>query len=90
METASERITHKLGVGTLPADDPVKTWGGFGSGLGCDGCGLVISSKESVHEHQMQNGSVLHFHVACADLWRILKQALPLDRKHAPPPSSSL
>ena len=40
-------------------------------------------------EHQMQNGRVLRFHVACAGLWRVLKRALP-DRKHAPTPSSSL
>lgn len=45
--------------------------------------------KEPEHEHQMQNGRVLRFHVACAGLWLVLKQALP-DRKHAPPPSSRL
>jgi len=89
MEAASERITQKLWVGTLPADDPVKTWGGFGSGLECDGCDVVITSKEPEHELQMQNGRVLRFHVACAGLWKVLKEALP-DRKHALPPSSSL
>ena len=87
MATASERITHKLWVGTLPADDPIQTWGGPGSGFECDGCGLVISSEEPEHELLMQNGCVMRFHIACVNLWLILKQALP-DRKHTPPPSN--
>ena len=89
MKAPSERITSKLWVGSLPIDDPVKTWGGYGSDLECDGCDGPITPKEPEHEHQMQNGRVLRFHVACAGLWRVLKQALP-DRKHAPPPSSTL
>jgi hypothetical protein len=89
METASERITHKLWVGTLPVDDPVKTYGGLGSGLKCDGCdGLILSNGPEL-EVDMPDARTLRFHVACAGLWRVLKQALP-DRKHAPPPSSSL
>jgi hypothetical protein len=28
MEAESERITHKLWLGTLPSDDPVKAFGG--------------------------------------------------------------
>jgi hypothetical protein len=89
MEAPSERITQKLWLGTLPCDDPMKVWGGPGSGFECDGCGRVISSEEPEHELQMKNGRVMRFHVACAGLWRVLKAALP-DRKHAPPPSSSL
>jgi hypothetical protein len=89
MEAPSERITHKLWVGTLPADEPVKTWGGPGSGLVCDACDLAISSEDYEHELHMKNERVMHFHVACSNLWQILKEALP-DRKHTPPPSSSL
>jgi len=89
MKVQSERITHKLWLGTLPSDDAVKTWGGPGSGRECDGCDLVISTEEFEHELQMKNGHVMRFHVACSNLWHILKEALP-DRKHAPPPSSSL
>ena len=89
METASERITHKLWVGTLPADDPVKTWGGPGSGSECDGCDLVISKEEPEHELLMKNERVMHLHVVCANLWQILREALP-DWKPTPPPSSRL
>jgi hypothetical protein len=89
METQSEQITRKLWLGTLHSDDPVKMWGGPGSRLKCDACDLVILTQQCEHELQMQKGRVLRFHVACAGLWRVLKQALP-DRKHAPPPSSSL
>ena len=77
MEEAGRSITDKLWRGTLPADEPVKTWGGPGSGLACDGCDLVVTSKDSEHEMEMPNGRVLRFHVACSGLWRVLKQALP-------------
>ena len=77
METQSERITRKLWLGTLPADEPIQTWGGPGSGFECDGCDLVISSEEMEHELLMQNGRVMRFHVVCVNLWLILKQALP-------------
>jgi hypothetical protein len=89
MGTQSERITRKLWLGTLPADEPIQTWGGPGAGFECDGCDLVISSEEPEHELLMQNGRVMRFHVVCVNLWLILKQALP-DRKPTTPPASSL
>ena len=42
MDAASERITDKLWQGTLPADDPVKLWGGNASGLAGDGSDEVV------------------------------------------------
>jgi len=89
MDTPSERITDKLWLGTLPSDDPLKTWGGSGSRFKCDGCDVPILPSESEIEVDMLGGRTLRFHVACDGLWRVLKEALP-DRKHAPPPSSSL
>jgi hypothetical protein len=77
MDAASARITEKLWQGTLPADDPVKMWGGDGSGLPCDGCDMVIPVNQLEHEVEMPGGRTLRFHVACAGLWRVLKQALP-------------
>jgi hypothetical protein len=47
MDEAGRRITDKLWRGTLPADEPVKTWGGRGSGLKCDGCDVPILLSES-------------------------------------------
>jgi hypothetical protein len=73
---ASARITAKLWQGTLPADDPVKMWGGDGSGLPCAGCDMVIPVNQLEHEAEMPDGRTLRFHVACAGLWRV-KQALP-------------
>lgn len=90
MDTPSERITDKLWLGTLPSDDPVTTWGGMGTRLQCDGCDGPILPSESEIEVDMPGGHVLRFHVACDGLWRVLKQALPKDRKRVPPPSSSL
>ena len=76
-DAASARIMDKLWQGTLPADEPVKTWGGLGSGLACDGCDAVITSSDPEHDVEMPDGRTLRFHVACAGLWRVLKQAMP-------------
>ncbi len=53
MDAASERITDKLGQGTLPADDPVKLWRGNASGLAGDGCDEVVPSSDPEHEVEM-------------------------------------
>ena len=73
MDEAGRRITDKLWHGTLPADEPEKTWGGRGSGLNCDGC----EPSESELESDMPDGRTLRFHVACDGLWRVLKETLP-------------
>jgi hypothetical protein len=77
MDEAGRRITDKLWRGALPADEPVKTWGGYGTGLTCDGCDEVISATEPEHDMEFADGRTLRLHVACAGLWRVLKQALP-------------
>lgn len=59
MNAAFERTTKKLRPGTLPAYEPVKRWGGPGSGATCDGCDLVVTSKESEHEMEMPSRRVL-------------------------------
>jgi hypothetical protein len=77
MDEAGRRITDKLWRGALPADEPVKTWGGYGTGLTCDGCDAPITSSEPEHEEEMSDGRTLRFHVACDGLWRVLKGTLP-------------
>jgi hypothetical protein len=67
----------KLWRGILPTDDSVKTWGGYGTGLTCDGCDAPITSSEPEHEEEMSDGRILRFHVACDGLWRVLKGTLP-------------
>ena len=77
MDAASERITDKLWRGILSADEPVKTFGGSGSSLKCDGCDEPILQSEPELEVDMPDGGTLRFHVGCEGLWRVLKQALP-------------
>jgi hypothetical protein len=77
MDAGSARIMDKLSQGILPTDDPVKVWGGKGTGRSCDGCDELISSSDVEHEVEMPDGRTLRFHVACAELWRVLKQAMP-------------
>jgi hypothetical protein len=76
-DAAAARIMEQLWQGTLPADEPVKTWGGVGSGLTCDGCDVAITPSEPQHEVEMPDGRTLRFHVACVGLWLVLKQAMP-------------
>jgi TolA-binding protein len=77
LDAASSRIREKVWQGYLPAEDPVRLWGGPGSGLPCDGCDAVIAPSEAEHEAEMPDGRTLRFHVTCAGLWRVLQQALP-------------
>ena len=77
MDEAGRRITDRLWRGALPADEPVKTWGGRGSGLNCDGYDVPILPSESELESDMPDGRTLRFHVACDGLWRVLKETLP-------------
>jgi hypothetical protein len=74
---ASARIMDKLWQRILPTDGPVKTWGGYGSGLPRDGCDVAITSTEPEHEVEMADGRTLRFHVACDGLWRVLKETRP-------------
>ena len=76
-DAASARIMGKLWQGTLPTDEPVKLRVGLGSGLKCDGCDVPILPSEPEHEVEMPDGHTLRFHVACAGLWRVLKQTQP-------------
>lgn len=81
MDPASQRIRDKLWYGLLPNVTPVKTWGGYGTGHKlCDGCDVTITPKEVEHEVELEDGSTLRFHIACASLWQVLRTALPQDR----------
>jgi hypothetical protein len=77
MDPVSARIMDKLVQGTLPAADPAKLWGGYGTGLLCDGCDVAITSNEQEHQVEMPNGRRLRFHDPCHGLWRALKGSRP-------------
>jgi hypothetical protein len=77
MDPVSARIMDKLVQGTLPAADPLKLSGGYGTGLLCDGCDVGITSNEKEQQVEMPNGRALRFHVPCHGLWRALKESRP-------------
>ena len=54
-----------------------RVWDGKGPGKSCDGCDERISSSDAEHEVAIPDGRTLRFPVACAELWRALKQAMP-------------
>jgi hypothetical protein len=77
MDSTAERIRDKLWSGVLPNVEPLKTWGGYGSGGVCDGCDSPIESDQAEHEVDLPDERRLRFHVACAALWQVLRGALP-------------
>lgn len=70
MAEGSRRITDKLWRRALPTEEPVKVWGGVGSGLKCDGCDVPILPSEPELEVEMPDARALRFHVACDGLRR--------------------
>jgi len=57
MDEAGRRIVDKVWRGALPADEPVKTWGGRSSSLKCDDCDVPILPSESELESDMPGPS---------------------------------
>jgi hypothetical protein len=81
MDPASQRIRDKLWYGLLPNVAPAKTQGAIGTGHTlCDGCDATIRLKEPERNVELADGKTLHFHVACAGLWQVLRTALPTGR----------
>jgi hypothetical protein len=77
MDQASQRIRDKLWYGILPNGAPAKRSGRFGSGRLCDGCDLVLGSKDVEYNVELPDGRTLSFHLNCASLWQVLRMALP-------------
>jgi len=84
----AQRIRVKLDAGTLPIDDPEKTYGGFGDGRRpCDGCDERIGRGQVEYEKVYADGRAFLFHIGCAGLWeaeRRRRQLAILPPRQAP------
>jgi hypothetical protein len=80
MDSASQKIGVKLDGRALPTEEPRNTWAGYGSRQPCAGCDCPIFATELEHEMAFAGGLRLHFHVACAHVWRVLKELVPEPR----------
>jgi hypothetical protein len=69
MDQASQRIRDKLWYGILPNVAPAKRSGRFGSGRMCDGCDLVLGSKDVEYNVELPDGRTLSFHLNCCRSW---------------------
>jgi hypothetical protein len=68
---ARELITN----GRLPCQQPMRIWGGHGTGEQvCSVCDRVISSDEVEYEVEHESGGTTHlsrFHVLCHAAWQV-------------------
>lgn len=71
-----EQIRCRMHLGTLPARQPPRVWGGPGNGGdACGGCGRQIAKTQLEIELDAE-GRVYHAHVQCFLLWsRLLTEA---------------
>ena len=76
----AERVFKKLAQGTLPLQPPDVIYGGYGSGLSCDGCGDPVWPNQV--EYELRAGSILYrLHLACFDLVVAVRRGQgPVDR----------
>jgi hypothetical protein len=69
METLADKIRDRLGRGTLPRHDPVKTWAGYGRGGPCEACDAPILPAQAEYELDMPDGQKVRMHFGCHGLW---------------------
>jgi hypothetical protein len=70
------RARERIQEGKLPRAKPVRTWGGLGSGLPCDLCGLPIQSNEPEFELQLEllsPADPVRFHRECHAIWESVR-----------------
>ena len=72
-------IRDKIVAGTLPADRPVKTWAGYGTGKTCNACDLSTTKADIEYEADLADGRTFVFHQPCLTLWH-------QERAKYPPP----
>jgi len=71
------RARERIRQGTLPRAQPARTWGGPGSGAGCDLCDTPIPPHEPEFELQLdlaEPGRLLRFHRQCHAAWEAARR----------------
>ena len=64
---ARERIQR----GALPAEEPVRTWAGPGTGRSCGLCDRPIASGDAEFELQFGGKPDYRFHTICHASWQL-------------------
>jgi hypothetical protein len=68
-EPLTARIRDRVAAGLLPRSDCTTTWFGYGNGRLCPGCDQPIRPTDIEVECDLPNGTTLHFHRHCFDVW---------------------
>jgi hypothetical protein len=63
------RTWSKVKDGALPTDGARRRWVGPGRGNACNGCGDVITARETEYEIDFSNALLLRFHRDCFTTW---------------------
>jgi hypothetical protein len=68
----NERVVRtwaKVKAGSLPTEGARRRWVGPGRGEHCNGCGDLISARETEFEIDFRNALLLRFHAECLRAW---------------------
>ena len=71
-ERVRRHVLAAMARGALPPSLPPKTWGGFGAGERCSGCGRTISSDQLETEFEDSERRLYHLHIQCFATWEVL------------------
>jgi hypothetical protein len=92
--TIADMIRSKLDAGTLPRENHIKLWTGYGSGRPCVACEQIILRAQVEHELELADGRMIQMHVGCASLYkaersrtRLVSTAHTVDRAMKKPPA---
>ena len=83
-EDALRRLAREaIGAARVPAGPPKGTWGGSGTGMACDVCGLPIPGHEIEFEVEFsqEEGRThsYHLHGRCFAAWEFERHAFETD-----------
>jgi hypothetical protein len=62
-------IRQRMAAGTLPCEDCVVTWYGWGRRRDCAACDRPILETDTEIECDVPGGGTIYFHQACYDVW---------------------
>jgi hypothetical protein len=71
-ERVRKRVLDAMARGELPPLLPRTTWGGFGTGTLCSGCGKTITTDQLETEFEDGARRQYHFHIQCFATWEAL------------------
>ena len=84
-ERVRRHVLAAIAQGVLPASLPRKTWGGYGTGERCLGCGRTITTDQLETEFEDSGRRQYHLHIQCFAAWEVLAGPRGVPEPSLPP-----